>query len=379
MIGLLIAAMIVLSAAAPAAEAPRPAPRRLAGGGVVQPDAVCRWSDLLQIDLIEGRLEVYGKAPAEVAGFIRNRRAVHLQIGDSSDAVWLVQGLPPVLPPQPGQSGGPLYFLASPRHREPADIDNVPVSPLRVTVRPGQFHLATRFFDEKGRATLVEFRTHSERGEMTLSVRESSRGRMDEPPPARPVQLTAHDVGELSSREPAAVRTYLRPLLSMLTDGRDPLRPRAGDIYRAFETIVPDAVAVEEVERLVEQFDALDPAVRQSASARLESLGRPGVLAAVRFDRAGLSPEQRSRLDGFIARHALRRGDGRLADPSLLRRDLAFLIDCLEDQDNAVRQAALQALRLQTGKPIDFDLDAPPAVRHTAASVLAKTLLPAAD
>ena len=366
----LCAAAAVMASAAPATQRlpPQRLPPRRVGNAFIQPDAVCRWGDLLQIEIIDGRLAVQGKAPPEIRPFIANRRGMHVQIGDSPDAVWLVQGLDRAAP-RPGATLPPLHFTAMPRHRVPPD-GTPATAPVRVYVMPGQFRLAGRIGGEE-HFTDIDFRSNSLKGEVQLKVRDTVRGK---PPPQAPIALTCGDLAQLCAAEPLVVRRHLRPLLAAVNEGKDLLRPRAGDVYRVFDSIPPDPAVAEKVAQLVAEFDQLDPAVRESAFARLEALGPPAVLAAVRFDRTGLAPEQRSRLDGFVADWSLRQGDGTLREASALRRDVAFLLDCLDDDDRAVRLAALELLRTQTGRPIEFDPDASPEARLTGIATLAERL-----
>src|SRR5207248_5323440 len=96
--------------------------------------------------------------------------------------------------------------------------------------------------------------------------------------------------------------------------------------------------------------------------------GPPAVLAALRIDPSRLTPEQRGRLNAFVERHTL------WSDPSEARRDVRFLIDCLELDDPAVRAAALVDLRAVARRDIAFDLDAAPIARRQAAAALLESL-----
>lgn len=392
-----------------AAPAPPP-PRRVVGGELVQPDAACLWSDLLEIDIVAGRLRVRTKAPPEIAGFLANGRTVTVQIGDLPQAVWLVQARssPAAPPPGGGAIAPPLNLSLTPKHRprNPRDLpgnlpddprgnprDNPPdghaplvprepvdlatllesgVAPIRVIASGARFALSLRHH-AADRATSIAFQSNGDTGEVRLIAHQTVRGRLVAAPPMA-VSLKAASLIELCEDHPAEVRRILRPLLAAIADGHDPLCPRGGDIYRAFEQIPADPQVSAQLPAIVKAFDALDPAVRESASAELEALGRAGVLAAVRFDRTDLSPEQRSRLDNFVAGHTLRRSDGRLRDADDLRRNKNFLVDCLADDEPAVRAAALAALRERTGRRIEFDLDAPPAQRRAAVAELARSI-----
>jgi hypothetical protein len=165
------------------------------------------------------------------------------------------------------------------------------------------------------------------------------------------------------------MRTYLEPMLIEICGGHNPLRPQAGDVYRAFPSIPADSDATQRVQYLVDAFDALEPSAREAASAQLNRLGRAEVLAAARIDRRELSAEQSLRLDAFLVRNSA------VTDIPAARRDPLFLIDCLEDEDRAVRAAALDALRHVVDHDIDFDIDAPAEQRADDAAALELQLL----
>jgi hypothetical protein len=83
-----------------------------------------------------------------------------------------------------------------------------------------------------------------------------------------------------------------------------------------------------------------EPRQREQATRELDRLGAAGVLAALRLDPSGLTPEQIDRLAEFIARHSTTD-----ADPVVLRSDRTFLEACLTDPDPRVRDAAEATLR----------------------------------
>jgi hypothetical protein len=214
------------------------------------------------------------------------------------------------------------------------------------------------------------------RGFVTVTLRQDARVAdvrftVQRPRRIRPRPLhefAAQDLLQLYSEHQQELRQYLIPLLKEAF-GVNPLRPRAGDVYVAFATIPADAAVTERIRALLSQLDAAEPAQRDAASAKLAGLGPTGVLAAARFDRSDLTPEQAARLDGFVARNCT------WPDPlAAAQKDPYFLVDCLGDQDARVRSAAAAALRMLKGAQFAFDVAADPAARSKAAEALYERL-----
>ena len=97
-------------------------------------------------------------------------------------------------------------------------------------------------------------------------------------------------------------------------------------------------------------LESEDPSDRARGSEELARLGPEGVLAALRLDLARFSPEMQSRIRHFLADHS---HIG--ADRAALLSDGAFLVDCLENPDAAVRTNAHDALTALLGLPIEYD------------------------
>ena len=93
---------------------------------------------------------------------------------------------------------------------------------------------------------------------------------------------------------------YVIPMLARFSDPSF-LQPGPADVYSVFVEIPADQKITHEVEQLVPQLDADDPADREAASAKLRQFGAPAVLAALRMDESTLSEEQKLRLKAFIA------------------------------------------------------------------------------
>jgi hypothetical protein len=182
------------------------------------------------------------------------------------------------------------------------------------------------------------------------------------------LSIHADDLVSLREQKPSAVRSYLAPLLTSIA-GRNPLRPQAGDIYSAFTDIQADPEMTRKVEGLLSQMESPAADDRDAASRALDALGGPGILAAMRLDRTGLSPEQVGRLGRAIDNHTLLHKTGdRKNDPY-------FLLDCLEDDDRNVRLAAKAALEKLSGTRIEYSVDLPDKQRAKAIAAVEKVIL----
>jgi hypothetical protein len=183
--------------------------------------------------------------------------------------------------------------------------------------------------------------------------------------------FTAPSLAQLHAEHPAEVRRHLVPLLHALT-GRTLLRPGATDVYRAFPEIPADPAAARKLDHVLARLDADAYADRDRADRDLHALGPAGVLALLRRDLADLSPEARTRADVFLAA----RSNTPYPDPARARADGAFLLDCLDDDDPAVRAAAKSDLENLVGRPVDFDTTLTGGPRATAVDTLRRQLQP---
>ena len=123
-----------------------------------------------------------------------------------------------------------LYFMTR-RHRCAAPRLS------RVMLMYRGFFLRGRWMrDDK--SYQIDFHSYADKTNVTLQVRELTRGRR-----GAVLSMEAADLQELRHERPAEVRMYLEPLLMEICGGRNPLRPGAGDVYRAFEAIPADSAA----------------------------------------------------------------------------------------------------------------------------------------
>lgn len=180
-----------------------------------------------------------------------------------------------------------------------------------------------------------------QRGDRTvqLAVAQAASGRS--------FSISAANLVELRRKHPQQVGEFVIPILQQLA-GEDLLLPGAGDVYRVFDEITPDARVAAAVDVLIPDLSAPAFATRERASRELAALGPAATAAVMRLDRAELSAEAAARLDEFLERQTRRTID----NPAAARRDLAFLADCLEFDDPRIRAAARAQIEQITGEKI---------------------------
>lgn len=182
----------------------------------------------------------------------------------------------------------------------------------------------------------------------------------------RIVDVTARTFAELQGNHPAEFRRHALPLLEGM-QLRDFLVPGASDVYRVFTEIAPTPQVTKRFLETVVLLGSNAADDRDLGERRLKEMGGEAVLAALRTDLSVLTPEERTRVESFVASHGRRR-----AEPAQLRQDPMFMIDCLEYEDPAVRAAALKALEELLNEDVPFDVDAPAEQRAAAANELRK-------
>jgi hypothetical protein len=164
--------------------------------------------------------------------------------------------------------------------------------------------------------------------------------------------LTARgeNLERMAAAHPEEVERYFAPLLRKISRA-NLLGPGAADVYSIFPQIRADDGVVSRVEQLLPSLDSPDVGERERATRELSLLGRPAVLAAMRWDKATLSPEQAGRLQQLVESHRRRR-----AQPAeSAHGDLTLLTECLADDDLTVRTAAKETIESLLGRRISFD------------------------
>jgi hypothetical protein len=166
------------------------------------------------------------------------------------------------------------------------------------------------------------------------------------------LKRTASNVVELRRLYPADVAKYVDPIFRTLKQDGFLARIEPRLAWQVFaDAYEPSPELLSQVRAVVGRLDADQFRDRERASQDLEKLGEPAALTVMRMDRSKMSDEQTGRIDAFLAKFKLIPQD----EVRRLRTDRDFLLDCLNSDDPAIRQAALASLRQVTGKEIKFD------------------------
>jgi hypothetical protein len=163
--------------------------------------------------------------------------------------------------------------------------------------------------------------------------------------------LTARgeNLEQMAGAHAEEVERYFAPLLRKVSR-TNLLGPGAADVYAAFPSISADDGIISRVQQLLPALDSPDVSEREKATRDLAILGRPAILAFMRWDDARLSPEQNARLRQLVQSHRRRAQSVESA-----RTDVTFLAECLADDDLAVRVAAKHAIEAILHREIGFD------------------------
>jgi hypothetical protein len=299
-----------------------------------------RLTDLIRFSLVDGRLE------SDWVGKSTNRQPKRLHI-EGSDATWLINHV--------ATTSGAFYALKRfyfEGHED--DFWNVEFSTQEGL---GSTTVMAQGGDSCDVGVLA-YKQDPTGVTLMLTRRGANRRRM----------ITATDLDELRRKYPNETCWYLLPVLRQMT-GQPILRPGGGDVNRVFTDIPADPAVTKQIDQLLPRLAASDAAERDRATTALNDLGRPGSLAALRYDTESLIPEQRTRLQTLIARNA----PLGIEDPAAAAKDPNFLIECLEDDDAAVRTRAKALLEQVLGHKVDYD-PAAPADRRAAAATALRTI-----
>lgn len=298
---------------------------------------IARMSDLIRFSVVEGHLQ------SEWVGKTTSRQPRRMRI-EGSDATWLINHI--------ATTTGAFYSVTRYLFDGPEDDFWM----VQFSTQEG---LGNTTIIAQGGETcdLISLAFTQVPTGITLMLNERgiNRRRM----------ITASDLDELRRKHPDEACRYFLPLLRAMT-GQPILRPGAGDVYRVFTDIPADVAVTHRIDALLPALGSADPAERDRATAALTALGRPGVLAALRYDADLLLPEQRTRLQNLVTKQTVLAFE----DPTREAADVNFLVECLEDEDVAVRTRAKALLEQVLGRKIEFDPAGPPAKRATVAAAI---------
>jgi hypothetical protein len=297
----------------------------------------CRLGELIKFSIIDGLLGVeFGASDPE--------RGEARVVVEGSPAMWLVRAQPAAVA---NASFGVARF----------DFDQTGDGQIWCTsIARGDGYMA---MTAEGIGLRLQY--SQSRGMAQLALWEVQRGRN-----MQALRLEGPSFLRLQAEHPEEVHQYLMPLLVRL-GGEQMLRPGGTDVYRAFDELPVSPAVAAKVRVLLPRLDNAVFSQRDAASRELAELGARGAQVVLKLDRALMTFEQNDRLDAFLDTQRRRGID---ADPAAMRRDAAFLVDCLEDEDLAVRGAAKEGLEKALGRRVEFDVNADAGKRAARAEEL---------
>ena len=187
------------------------------------------------------------------------------------------------------------------------------------------------------------------------------------------LKLEAPNLPALRQQYPKETSEYLLPAFRDI--GIDGLLFSANNriAWQIFAgTFEPPTQLVTEVQALVKQLDADAPAARQAALQKLQALGEPAALTAMRLDRSKFSFEQNTALDTFLTPYTPLSKE----DAERLGNDPNFLADVLTTDDQPLRAAAFHRLEQVLHRKLAYDPAGPADARASALAKLRATLNP---
>jgi hypothetical protein len=336
---------LILWAAASLAQVE--APQRDAARNAVEPlkvQATVPLQQLMRVAIVDGQLTA-DLAPDAAPQMEQMRFEV-----EGTDAIWVVRKR--VL----GGNAAQLYTTIT---RYDFDVPADRLWSTSISTRPGTLSIYAMTGDS---ATGMRIRLTQSGNSVSASCHMTKPGFQ-----SLIFSAQAASLKQLQAEHPAEIRAYLAPVLRNLT-GRFVTAPAAADVYRAFTSIPPDPAIERKLDQIVIRLEADSQQDRDHAQKELAALGIPGVLAAVRRDTSDLGAEARNRLLAFIERYA----NVPENDIPSARNDGHFLLDCLDNDDPAVRLAAKEALETLLRQPVEFDLRSGGKYRTLAIEALRK-------
>lgn len=294
---------------------------RLVDGGWVRPETKVSVTELIQVVTQQDTHLIKARPATRIEPLLRNWRTSVVEL-ENSDFAWKLSCVGRQWDAFRSEPTDHLQLVAA---MDEAVVDRQ----LRLTlvhISPENAIVQAAIIDSQNvaRSVMLVLSAHS----VELAIAPMGESRTD-------LIFRARTTRELIREYPEEARSYLIPLIHLLSGGQMTFLPAPGDVYRAFDDLPPDPHVLDMIRRIVPDLSDPDPAIRERASRELASLKRPGVLAAMHIDRHTLPPEAADRIEGFIQANTV---DPR--SPAQLLADDAFLTDCLNDPDPRVRYRA---------------------------------------
>ncbi len=166
------------------------------------------------------------------------------------------------------------------------------------------------------------------------------------------LKLEAPTIVELHRRYPLETAEHLQPIFRDLRQDSVIFSIEPHVAWQVFtDDLKPDPALAPRVDELVARLGSDVFRDRESAFTALEEMGHPAILHLAQIDRATLSAEQISRIDTLTAPY-------RPLDPeeaAKLAESPDFLLDCLYNENETIRELALKKLAQVVGREIPFD------------------------
>jgi hypothetical protein len=217
--------------------------------------------------------------------------------------------------------------------------------------------------------SLIEKLQGSDPDVVTLRVQ-----KLDDPPMNQAIFASSLD--DLRQKYPREYELYLRPMFRALRQEQQVFAVNSRTAWQVVSdewTPTPELKA--KVEAILVKLNSENFSERDAAQKELRQVGEPAALYLNRRDREGLSAEQKARIDSFLLDYSPLSAD----EVAKLGRNENFLLDCLLDDDAALRAAALKRLEQNLGHTIKIDLQASPEVRSRQIAAIRSGILPTTD
>ncbi len=318
-----------LSAVSPAIKSKYLRPGwRLVDGGWVKPQAKVALTELVRVVDEDGVHRLIAQPATRIEPMLRNWRTSVIEI-DDSDYAWKLSCTGRTWDERRADGTQHLQLVAA---TDDAMADSsIRLTKIDITPQQASVQAAVVDADGKARAILLVLSQNA----VELAIAPLGQAKTDR-------IFRAPSVREMLRDHPADAKAYLVPLMQRLAADASVLQPAAGDVYRVFDDLTVDPLVMQTVAKIVPDLSDRDVSVRNRASKELSSLGRTGVQAAMKIDRAKLPPEAQDRIAQFITMNT---HDPR--DTGKLLADDDFLTDCLADPDPNVRNRAASILGIK--------------------------------
>jgi hypothetical protein len=173
----------------------------------------------------------------------------------------------------------------------------------------------------------------------------------------------AANFAELRQEHPADVDRYIRPMFRDFHQEREIFAVDEKSAWQVMaNTFSAPPDLAKRVDAIVARVGDDSYSIRTSASNDLVALGEPAALYLMANNLRLLNPEQRARVEEFLSTYHPLTPEQVAQD----RRDVNFLLDCLDSDNADLRTATLREISQTVGHAVDFDIAMPADSRSAA-------------